>query len=395
MIIKPKFKNFNCITSHPIGCEYNIYNQIYSVKKRNFFLKKGPKKVLIIGSSSGFGLASNIVTSFGFEAKIINVFLEEKKYFENFSSEGWYNIAALEKFKKILGLYSKNINCDAFSNECKKKVIKLIKRDLGKIDLVIYSISPKSRKLISNKIINISMKPIFKKYKNKTINIKRNKIIKSTIIPANQKEINNTIKIMGGEDWELWMKVLKKENVLENNIKTITYSYINNKIISPIYNNGTIGLAKNILNISAQNIHKSLNKLNGSVNIVILKPTITKSTYLNPFINLYTSILYKVMKKENLHEDCIDQIFRLMSTYLYNDFYITDKYNRIRIDSWEKRKNIQRECQKIWRNVNTNNFKEKTDFENCKIDFLNLFGFNFPEINYKTNINTDINIDIV
>ncbi|WGS66247.1 enoyl-[acyl-carrier-protein] reductase FabV [Enterobacteriaceae bacterium ET-AT1-13] len=395
MIIKPRFRKSFCITSHPIGCEYNVYNQIYYVKKRNLFLKEGPKKVLIIGSSSGFGLASNIVTTFGFEAKTIGVFHGEKNYFQNYSNEGWYNIAALNKFSKILGLYSKNINCDAFSNECKNKVIKLIKKELGKIDLVIYSIYSKSCKSINNKTINAVIKPIDKKYKNKSINVNKNKIIKSTIKPASKKEIIDTLSVMGGLDWELWMTALKESNVLENGVLTIAYSYISSDIISPIYRDGTIGLAKYDFDRSAKNIHKNLRKLNGNVNVVILKPTITKSTYLNPYMNLYISILYKIMKKKNLHEDCISQIFRLMSTCLYNKYYETDKYNRIRMDTWEKRTDIQKECKKIWRNVNTYNLKQKTDYFNCKRDFLRLFGFYFSEVNYKININTDIDIDII
>ncbi|WMC18883.1 MAG: enoyl-[acyl-carrier-protein] reductase FabV [Enterobacteriaceae bacterium PSpicST2] len=393
MIIKPRFKKFFCITPHPIGCEYNVYNQIYYVKKRNIFLKKGPKRVLIIGASSGFGLASRIVATFGFEAKTIGVFFEKKKNFLNFSNEGWYNIAAFDKFSKILGLYSKNINCDTFTSECKNKVIKLIKKDLGKIDLVIYSVSTKSRKLSNNKIINAVIKPIYKKYTNKTINISKSKIINSTIKVANNKEIIDTISVMGGLDWELWMEELKKANVLEEGVKSIAYSCISSKLLSPIYKDSTIGLAKFDFNNSAKNIHKKLIKINGIVNVVILKTTITKSTYLNPFMNLYISILYKVMKNKNLHEDCISQIFRLMSTCLYNKYYKTDKYNRIRMDTWEKRRDVQKECKKIWLNVNSHNFKNETDYFNCKKDFLRLFGFRFSEINYKANVNTNININ--
>ncbi|XZR53208.1 MAG: enoyl-ACP reductase FabV [Enterobacteriaceae bacterium] len=392
MIIKPRFKNFYCITAHPIGCEYNIYNQINYIKKRNAFIKKGPKKVLIIGSSSGFGLATHIVTTFGFEAKTIGVFFGKKNFFLNFANEGWYNIAAVDKFSKILGLYSKNINCDSFSDKCKNKVIKLIKKDLGKIDLVVYAISSKSC-IYNNKIINAVIKPIGQDYTNKTINISKNKIIKSTIKSANKKEIKDTIFVMGGLDWESWMIKLNKADVLENNIISIAYSCVSSKIISPIYKNGTIGLAKQDFKRSAKKIEKILKKKNGIVKIVILKTTITKSNYLNPFMNLYISILYKIMKKRNVHENCIGQIFRLMSTCLYNKNYKTDKYNRIRMDNWEKRRNIQKECKKIWSNVNSNNFKEKTDFFYCKKEFLNLFGFRFPEINYKKDVNTNINFE--
>ncbi|WMC19683.1 MAG: enoyl-[acyl-carrier-protein] reductase FabV [Enterobacteriaceae bacterium PC38] len=395
MIIKPRFKKFFCITSHPIGCEYNIYNQINYVKKRHNFIKNGPKKVLIIGSSSGFGLASRIVTAFGFEAKTIGVFLEKKNFFLNFSNEGWYNVASFNKFAKILGLYAKNINCDAFSDECKNKVINLIKKDLGKIDLVIYSVSTKYKILKNNKVINAVIKPIKKQYTNKTINITKTKILKSTIQAANNEEIKNTISVMGGSDWELWMLKLKEANVLENEVISIAYSCISNTIITPIYKNGTFGLAKSDFNRSAIKIKKILKNLNATVNVVILKTTITKSNYLNPYMNLYISILYKVMKEKNLHEDCIGQIFRLMTTCLYNKYCKTDKYNRIRMDNWEQQKTVQNKCKKIWSTVNSNNFKYNTDYFSCKRDFLRLFGFRFPEINYKVNVNTNVNLDII
>ncbi|CUR53416.1 Putative Trans-2-enoyl-CoA reductase [Serratia symbiotica] len=396
MIIKPKIRGFICTTAHPEGCEANVNKQISYIKSCNK-LKNGPKKILIIGASTGYGLASRINSAFsGDGGDTIGIFLEKNGNNNKTGSAGWYNSFAFHKAAKKSGLYSKNINGDAFSNECKKNTINIIKKDLGKIDLIIYSLASSVRKIPNNnKIIRSVIKPIGKTYNTITINTKKDSIVQTTIEPANKQEIIDTISVMGGQDWELWIDALIDANVLADNVKTISYSYIGTSITWPIYRHGTLGKAKEHLENTAKNINKKLKFNGGNAYIAILKSVVTQASSAIPVMPLYISILFKIMKEKNIHEGCIEQIQRLFQTKLYTQ-NITKKYdNYYRLDEWELHDNIQNACYKILSKINQDNLYKLTDYLNYKKEFLRLFGFGLPNINYDKFSNHIINFDTI
>jgi len=391
MIIEPKTRGFICITAHPKGCEQNILNQINYVKSKDPV--ESAKKVLVIGASTGFGMASRITSAFGSKAATIGVFFEKPPSEGRTASSGWYNSAAFEKEAHKEGLYAKSINGDAFSNEIKEKTIDLIKADLGQIDLLIYSLaSPVRTHPITGKRYKSTLKPIGETYTNKTVDFHSGEVKEISIEPASGDDIENTVTVMGGEDWQMWVNALKESNLLSDGFKTVAYSYIGPKLTEPVYRKGTIGRAKDHLEASAFTITDSLKGVNGQAYVSVNKALVTQSSSAIPVIPLYISLLYKVMKAKGLQEGCIEQIYRLFSERLYLDTVPTDDKGRIRIDDWEMRADVQEEVAKLWDQATTESLPEIGDLAGYSNEFFNLFGFNFDEVDYEQDANEMVEI---
>jgi len=391
MIITPRTRGFICITSHPEGCAQNVNNQIDYVKSHASL--KGQKNVLVIGASTGFGLASRIASAFGANASTLGVFFEKPPAPGKTASSGWYNTAAFEKRAHEEGRYAKSINGDAFSNEIKDKTIALIKKDLGKIDLIVYSLASPVRTHPESGIrYKSTLKPIGGAYTNKTVDFHTGEVKSITIEPATEEDISNTVQVMGGEDWSMWMKALLKADVLAPNVKTVAYSYIGPKLTEPVYRKGTIGKAKDDLEATAFRISDLLKDLKGKAFVSVNKALVTQSSSAIPVIPLYISLLYKTMKEKGLHEGCIEQIYRLYSERLYLDQVPTDEEGRIRIDDWEMKEEIQRQVAALWEKATTENLSEIGDLEGYSTDFFHLFGFNYPEIDYDADANEMVEI---
>ncbi|MCK0131970.1 trans-2-enoyl-CoA reductase family protein [Flavobacteriaceae bacterium F08102] len=391
MIIAPKTRGFICITAHPDGCAQNVKNQIDYIKSQPPL--QGQKNVLVIGASTGFGLASRIASAFGANAATIGVYFEKPPALGRTASAGWYNTAAFEKRAHQEGLYAKSINGDAFSHEIKAKTIDLIKTDLGKIDLIIYSLaSPVRTDPDSGERFKSTLKPIGDAYTNKTVDFHTGEVKSVTIEPATEEDITNTVKVMGGEDWYLWMNALLEADVLASNAKTVAYSYIGPKLTEPVYRKGTIGRAKDDLEATAFRINDLLQRIEGKGYVSVNKALVTQSSSAIPVIPLYIALLFKTMKEQELHEGCIEQIYRLYKDRLYLKEVPTDDQGRIRIDDWEMKNEVQQKVAQLWEKATTENLSEIGDLAGYSTDFFNLFGFNFDEIDYKADTNemTDI-----
>lgn len=392
MIIEPRMRGFICLTAHPKGCEQNINNQIDYVKSKGKI--EGAKKVLVIGASTGFGMASRISSAFGCDAATIGVFFEKPPSEGKTASPGWYNSAAFEQEATKAGLYVKSVNGDAFSDEVKKQTLDLIKADLGQVDLVIYSLASPVRLHPKTGILHRStLKPIGDKFTNKTVDFHTGTVSQVSIEPANQDDIDNTVVVMGGEDWAMWMEALKSENLLANGATTIAYSYIGPEVTEAVYRKGTIGQAKDHLEATAFEITKNLKDLNGKAYVSVNKALVTQASSAIPVIPLYISLLYKLMKEEGIHEGCIEQIQRLYADRVFTGKEIPlDDKGRIRIDDWEMRKDIQDKIATLWEKATTENLSEIGDLAGYKQDFLNLFGFGFEGVDYLADANEMVQV---
>jgi len=387
MIIEPRMRGFICLTAHPEGCAKNIKNQIEYVNSKGHI--DGAKKVLVIGASTGFGLASRITSAFGSGAGTIGVFFEKPPSEGKTATPGWYNSAAFETEAQKAGLYAKSINGDAFSNEIKQQTIDLIKADLGQVDMVIYSLASPVRMHPESGILHrSSLKPIGQTFTNKTVDFHTGLVSQITIEPANQEDIDNTVVVMGGEDWKMWIDALKNAGVLANGATTIAYSYIGPEVTEAVYRKGTIGRAKDDLESTAFKITDDLKSLNGKAYVSVNKALVTQASSAIPVIPLYISLLYKIMKAEGVHEGCIEQIQRLFEQRLYSEKEVpTDDKGRIRIDDWEMRDDIQDRIKTLWEKATTENLSDIGDLAGYKQDFLNLFGFGFNNVDYAADSN--------
>jgi len=391
MIVTPKYRGFICTTSHPEGCAVNVNHQINYIKSKGKF--NGPKKVLVIGASTGYGLASRIAAAFGSGAATIGVAFEKPATGSRTASAGWYNTAAFEKAALKEGLYAKTINGDAFSNEIKQQVIDLIKKDLEKVDLVVYSLaSPRRTHPVTGETFNSVIKPIGETYTNKTVDFHTGVVSEASFEPATEEEIQNTVKVMGGEDWEMWIHALDEAGVLEKNTITIAYSYIGPEITHPIYKNGTIGKAKEDLEQTSKRLNVFLSKNGGKAYISVNKALVTQSSSAIPVVPLYMSLLFKVMKEKNVHEGCIEQMYRLFADRLYGNKPLYDSEGRIRIDELEMSDDVQSKVNELWKKVDTDNINELSDLEGFRNEFFNLFGFAFDEIDYDKDVDIDVKI---
>jgi enoyl-[acyl-carrier protein] reductase/trans-2-enoyl-CoA reductase (NAD+) len=387
MIIEPRIRGFICLTSHPQGCEQNVINQINYIKSKKA-IDGGPVKVLVIGASTGFGLASRITSAFGSDASTVGVYFEKPPAPGKPASAGWYNTAAFEKQAHEAGLYAKSINGDAFSDEIKAKTIALIKKDFGQVDLVIYSLaSPKRTNPKTGVTHNSVIKPIGEVFTNKTVDFHTGVVSEISINPATEEEIANTVEVMGGEDWGMWIDDMKAANILANGVLTVAYSYIGPSLTEKVYRKGTIGRAKDHLEATAFEISEKLKDIDGKALISVNKALVTQASSAIPVIPLYISLLYKVMKEEGIHEGCIEQIQRLFEQRLYTGGIIpTDEKGRVRIDDWEMRPDVQAKVDALWKDADSDSLTSIGDLAGYRTDFMNLFGFEVPGVTYGTEV---------
>lgn len=395
MVIKPKIRGFVCVTAHPAGCAAHVQEQIRYVKSKGA-LPGGPKRVLVLGASTGYGLASRIAAAFGSGAATIGVFFERPSEPDKTATPGWYNSAAFTQAARAEGLYARNFNGDAFSDSVKAEVLAAIKADLGQVDLVVYSLASPRRTHPKTGVTHKStLKPVGQAYSNKTVDTDKGIVSPVTIEPANESEIADTTAVMGGEDWELWINALDEAKLLAPGATSVAYSYIGPELTWPIYKNGTIGMAKNDLERAAKAIDATL-KCNGygRAFVSVNKALVTQASSAIPVVPLYISLLYKIMKAKGTHEGCIEQIDRLYRTQMYGGEGLRfDDARRVRIDDWEMESDIQAEVAKIWPAVSTENLAQLTDIAGYRTEFLKLFGFGLPGIDYDADINPHVALE--
>ena len=386
MIIKPKVRGFICTNAHPVGCEANVLEQIKYIQQQAP-VANAPKNVLVIGSSTGYGLASRITAAFGCGANTLGVFFEKPGTERKTGTAGFYNAVAFEKAASEAGVYAKSFNGDAFSNEMKTKVVDAIKNDMGPIDLVIYSLaSPRRTDPNSGETYSSVLKPIGQDYTSKNLNTDTLKISDVTIEQASDEEIANTVKVMGGEDWEMWIDALDSAGVLAEGVKTVAYTYLGEKLTWPIYGKATIGKAKEDLDRAAKAISEKLAIKSGSANVAVLKAVVTQASSAIPVMPLYLAILFKVMKAEGTHEGCIEQLYRLFTEGLYTDSPRLDQDNRLRVDDLELRPDVQEKVEAVWPQVTEDNLFELSDFKGYQSEFLKLFGFGVESVDYESDV---------
>ncbi len=394
MIIKPMVRNFVCFTAHPDGCRENVKEQIDYVKSKNTTPKEGVKNVLVIGASTGYGMASRICAAYELNANTVGVFFERKAEANRTASAGLYNTVAFEEFATETGNQHYSLNVDAFSNEAKQATIDLIKSKLGKIDLVVYSIaSPKRTNPETGEVVASFLRSIGNPFTTKTLNVSTGKVSEVSLKPATDEEIEKTVYVMGGEDWKFWIDAMLQADVLSDGAKTVAYSYIGPELTAPIYRNGTIGQAKVDLEKTASTLQDMLKGVNGQAFVSVNKALVTQASSAIPAVPLYISMLYKNMKAKGIHEDCIEQILRLNEDFLYNaNGTPVDEDGRIRIDDWEMREDVQSEIQTLWDSITDENLLDFCDIETYKSDFLKLLGFGVDGVDYEKDV--DENRDI-
>ena len=382
MIVEPKVKGFICTTAHPAGCKESVRRQIAYCKEKG--MVEGPKKVLVIGSSTGYGLASRIAVTYGYGADTIGVAFERESNGRRTATAGWYNTKAFEEFAKEDGYYAKSFNGDGFSEEMKNQVIETIRKDFGKVDMVVYSMAAPRRTMPDGTTVSSVLKTVGKELTNKTIDLRNNEIKDVTVPVANEEEIENTVKVMGGEDWEAWIQALVDADVLSDNAVTLAYSYIGPELTHAIYKEGSIGQAKKHLFDTSKKLTKEFEAKGLKAYISVNKALVTQSSAAIPIVPLYISLLYKIMKKEGLHEGCIEQMNRLFIDKL--PAKETDAEGYIRLDDWEMGDKVQNEITKLWDLVTTENIGELGDIEGYWEDFYHMFGFHYDNVDYSADV---------
>ncbi|PSW21107.1 enoyl-[acyl-carrier-protein] reductase FabV [Photobacterium sanctipauli] len=397
MIIKPRIRGFICTTTHPVGCEENVKEQIAYTKAQGP-IANAPKRVLVIGSSSGYGLSSRIAAAFGGGASTIGVFFEKPGTEKKPGTAGWYNSAAFDKFAKEEGLYSKSLNGDAFSHEAKQKTIDLIKEDLGQVDMVVYSLASPVRKMPdSGEVVRSTLKPMGETYTATAVDTNKDVLIEASIEPATEQEVQDTVTVMGGQDWELWINALSDAGVLADGCKTVAYSYIGTEITWPIYWHGALGQAKMDLDRAAKELDEKLSVTGGTANVAVLKSVVTQASSAIPVMPLYIAMVFKKMREEGVHEGCMEQIHRMFTQRLYKEDGTApevDSENRLRLDDWELREDIQKHCRELWPNVTNENLFEVADYQEYKDEFLKLFGFGIEAVDYAADVNPAVEFDV-
>jgi len=392
MIIKPRVRGFICVTTHPDGCEANVREQIDYVTASGPIVN-GPKRVLVIGASTGYGLAARISAAFGCGADTLGVFFERAGSDSKPGTAGWYNTAAFEKIAAAKGLYAKGINGDAFSDAVKQQTIDIIKRDLGQVDLVVYSLaSPRRTHPRTGEVFNSTLKPIGKAVTLRGIDTDKEVVRETVLEPATQTEIDNTVAVMGGEDWQMWIDALLAANVLADGAKTTAFTYLGEKITHDIYWNGSIGAAKKDLDQKVLGIREKLAQTGGDARVSVLKAVVTQASSAIPMMPLYLSLLFKVMKEKGTHEGCIEQVYGLYKDSLYGTAPRLDEEGRLRADCKELDPEVQNQVQQLWSQVTNDNLYELTDFAGYKTEFLRLFGFEIAGVDYEADVNPDVAI---
>lgn len=395
MIIEPKVRGFICTTAHPVGCAENVRRQIAYVKSQSILSAKKPKNVLVIGASTGYGLASRIVATYAANAKTIGVFFEKPAFDKRTATAGWYHSAAFEKIAHADGHYAKSINGDAFSDEIKKITIDLIKKDFGQVDLLVYSLaSPRRTHPETGEVFHSTLKPIGDVYHNKTVDPMTGVVSDIAIQPATDDDIKNTIAVMGGDDWKRWIDFLRTENALSKDAITFAYSYVGPALTHAIYKNGTIGKAKDDLLQTAYTLDRELRAAGGRAFVSVNKALVTQASSAIPVVPLYMSILFKIMKEKGTHEGCIEQIYRLFHDFVYiNGIIPVDDAMRVRIDDLEMQPDVQQKIDEIWKIISTNNLNSLADIAGYRRDFYQLFGFEMNGVDYAKDADVDVKIE--
>lgn len=391
MIIKPRVRGFMCITTHPTGCEANVLNQVNYIKSQPAL--DIPKRVLVIGSSTGYGLAARIAAAFGGGASTLGIFFEKAGSERKPGTAGWYNSAAFHKFADSEGLYAKSINGDAFSNDVKQQTIDIIKQDLGQVDLVIYSLAaPRRQHPETGEVFNSTLKPVGKDVTMRGINTDKEQIQTFSLEAATQQEIDDTVAVMGGEDWQMWVDALDAAGVLAEGAKTTAFTYIGEKITWDLYWDGTIGQAKKDLDKKVLDIRGKLEAKGGDARVSVLKAVVTQASSAIPIMPLYLAMLFKQMKLANTHEGCIEQLYRLFSECLFSENPRLDEVGRMRVDDLEMDAAIQDVVADNWAAISDESLTEHADLEGYKKEFLNLFGFEVEGVDYQADVNPDVEI---
>jgi enoyl-[acyl-carrier protein] reductase/trans-2-enoyl-CoA reductase (NAD+) len=392
MIIKPRVRGFICVTTHPVGCEANVHQQIDFVKAQGA-IANGPKKVLVIGASTGYGLAARITAAFGCGAGTLGVFFERPGSETKAGTPGWYNTAAFHKFADAEGLYAKSINGDGFSDAVKQQVIDTIREDLGQVDLVIYSLAAPRRTHPKTGVVhNSTLKPIGEPVTLRGIDTDAEVIKEAVLQPASQEEIDNTVAVMGGEDWQMWIDALQEAGVLAQGAKTTAFTYLGEEVTQDIYWNGSIGAAKKDLDQKVIGIREKLSAIGGDARVSVLKAVVTQASSAIPMMPLYLSLLFKVMKEQGTHEGCIEQLVELYRDALYGPNPRLDEEGRLRVDYKELQPEVQEAVKKAWNEVENDTIYTLTDFAGYKKDFLKLFGFEIEGVDYDADVNPDVKI---
>jgi len=392
MVIKPKIRGFVCITAHPTGCAAHVDEQIACARRTSDFPSRF-KKVLILGASTGYGLSTRIAAAFGAQADTLGVFFERPSSNGRPASAGWYNTAALTRQARLGGRYAGNINGDAFSPQAKDAVVTELKNNMGPVDLVIYSLAaPRRTDPQTGQVYKSTLKPIGEPFTGKSVDTDKQRVEDVTIQPASGDEIEATRKVMGGEDWLLWMQRLREEHLLAEGAVSLAYSYIGPELTYPIYRHGTIGKAKEHLEQSAADVQALLGGLHGAAHVSVNKAVVTQASSAIPVVPLYLSVLMRVMKEKNIHEGTIEQMVRLFTSRLHGNAIPTDNEGRVRLDDWEMREDVQRAVKDIWPAITTENLRDTTDFESYQAQFLRLFGFGLPGVDYNADIDVEVPI---
>lgn len=386
MVVEPKVKGFICITAHPEGCSEHVRRQIEYVKSKKVEGHKGAKKVLVIGASTGYGLASRICAAFGNNAATLGISFEKEASGKRTATPGYYNTRAFEQYAKEAGLYAASLNGDAFSDEIKAQAIEKIRADLGQVDMVIYSLAAPRRTDRDGTVYTSVLKTTGEDYTNKTLDLQKNEIVSVTIPAADASEEFATIKVMGGEDWAEWIRQLFAAGVLAENAVTVAYSYIGPEITHPIYFNGTIGAAKKDVEKTAKQMCKEFADRGLRAYVSVNKGLVTQASSAIPIVPLYMCILYKVMKEKGLHEGCIEQMERLFSTRLSKEIVAVDDEGRIRMDDYEMREDVQRAVKLAWEQVTTENLAQYADVDGYFEDFYHMFGFHYDNVDYTKDV---------
>lgn len=392
MIVKPRVRGFVCVTTHPTGCKANVKNQIDYVRAQGQ-ITDGPKNVLVLGASTGYGLAARITAAFGCAAKTLGVFFERESVEGKLGTAGWYNTAAFHTFAESEGLYAKSINGDAFSDEVKRLTIETIKRDMGKIDLVVYSLAaPRRTDPKTGEVYSSTLKPIGKSVTQRGLNTDKEEVNVTTLAEATQEEIDGTVKVMGGEDWQMWIDALHEAGVLAEGAKTTAFTYLGEKLTHDIYWNGSIGAAKKDLDQKVLSIRERLADLGGDARVSVLKAVVTQASSAIPIMPLYLSLLFKVMKEQGTHEGCIEQVYALYKDSLFGHPPVMDEDGRLRADYKELAPEVQDRVKQLWDQVSSDNLYELTDFAGYKAEFLRLFGFGIEGVDYEADVDPDVKI---
>ncbi len=391
MLIEPRFRGFICTTAHPTGCAESVRRQIETVKARGPI--PGPKRVLVLGASTGYGLASRITAAFGCGAATIGVSFERPSDGNRTATAGWYQTAAFEREACVAGLGAWSLNGDAFSDGIKRQALDLVRDQLGQVDLVVYSLaSPRRQHPRTGELLNSVLKPIGRPYASKTVDFHTGVVTDVAIEPATDEEIRQTVAVMGGEDWSFWIDALLAEGLLAPGATTVAYSYIGPAVTHPVYREGTIGRAKDDLEATAQTLTQRLSPVGGRAFVSVNKALVTQASSAIPVVPLYVSLLYKIMKARGTHEGCIEQAVRLFSEHLYGGSLSLDEKGRIRVDDLELDPDVQAEVAAVWPDVDTGSIESLTDIAGYRTEFFRLFGFGFDGVDYAADVDPEVDI---